>query len=410
MYQSNSKMEYTPINTVTCATLPAIPLTPLILPQYSNSLPLPLDSLPLPLVPVISLTPSPRASPSPTRINAVPSVSNSILHFLGAYYTVSDSRAPGKYNNADSSNSPLRSVVNENNTLRVIFSELNDQNQFAQIRIAPDGRIQLFSTIFKEYSYFLVNTPEPVPELLRWQNEYDHEHFVDWRRINNRLKLGDMVERSSNSSNSVSPARSTSGSSFRFDDLLVDDFPALKEMPSYSRRQSMTRPKRLSLLPTVPDSVRSRQPSPTPSCVSSTPTPRSKADRDSKQNLVTKVEPQVNHLIDEYYAEEKDYRPNQKGRWGPPVLRGEDVLFIPAKKQAALENVTELIKLVKATSTILAASMVCQKKKKRQKKGFLVYLQLSSAEEVQAFLRGPYRRFESTVQGVKTAVFANDTN
>merc|ERR1711928_301822 len=100
---------------------------------------------------------------------------------------------------------------------------------------------------------------------------------------------------------------------------------------------------------------------------------------------------------------------NQKGRWGPPVLRGDDVLFIPAKKQAALENVTELIKLVKATSTILSASMVCQKKKKRQKKGFLVYLQLCSAEEVRAFLKGPYRHFDSTVQGVKTAVFTTDT-
>jgi len=402
---NNFQMEYTPINTVTCATLPAIPLAPLLLPQFSNS-------LPLPLVPVISLTPSPRTSPSPPRINAFPSMSNTLSHFLGAYYTVSDSRAPGKYNNADSSNSPLRSVVNENNTLRVIFSELNDQNQFAQIRIAPDGRIQLFSTIYTEYSYFLVNTPEPVPELLRWQNEYDHEHFVDWRRINNRLKMSDMVERSSASSNSVSPAGSTSGSSFCFDDLPAEDFPALKEMESYSRRRSTSRPKRLSLHPTVPDSVRSRQPSPTPSCVS-IPTPRSKAhlyDRDSKQNLVTKVEPEVNTLIGEYYAEEKDYRLNQKGRWGPPVLRGDNVLFIPAKKQAALENVTELIKVVKATSTILSASMVCQKKKKRQKKGFLVYLQLSSAEEVQAFLKGPYRRFESTVQGVKTAVFANDTN
>merc|ERR1711953_1296242 len=105
----------------------------------------------------------------------------------------------------------------------------------------------------------------------------------------------------------------------------------------------------------------------------------------------------VNDLIGEFYAEEKDYRYNQKGRWGPPVLRGVDVLFIPAKKQAALENVTELIKFVKATSTIISASMVCQKKKKRQKKGFLVYLQLSSVEEVQTFLKGPYRRFDSTV-------------
>merc|ERR1711928_294987 len=145
--------------------------------------------------------------------------------------------------------------------------------------------------------------------------------------------------------------------------------PSLKKMESYSRRPSVSRSKRLSLLPMVPDSVRSRESSHTPSAAS-IPTSRLKAhlyDRDSKQNLVTKVEPEVTALIGEYYAEEKDYRPNQKGRWGPPVLRGDDVLFIPAKKQAALENVVELIKVIKATSTILSASMVCQKKKKRQK-------------------------------------------
>jgi len=408
-------MEYTPINTVTCGTLPTlpiaqnlpgIPLTPILLPKFSNS-------LNLPLVPVISLTPSPRASPSPPRINVFPSLSNSLSHFLGSYRTVSDSRSPGKYSDADS-NSPVRSIVRENNTLRVIFSELNGEEQFAQIRVATDGRVQLFSTRYKEYSYFLVNTPEPVPELLRWQNEYDHEHFVDWRRINNRLKMADTAARSS--SISVSPAGSTSsiGTSFPFDNLPPADDLTLLEMDSYSRRQSLSRPtpKQRASIPAISDFQRSRENSPSPS-MSSLSTPHSKPhlyDRDSKQNLVTRVEPEVTKLIGEYYADEKDYRPNQKGRWGPPVLRGDDVLFIPAKKQAALENVTELVKIVKATSTILSASMVCQKKKKRQKKGFLVYLQLSSAEEVQAFLKGPYRHFESTVQGVKTAVFANDTN
>lgn len=383
-------------------------MAPLLLPRFSNS-------LNLPLVPVISLTPSPRASPSPPRINVFPSLSNSLAHFRGSYRTVSDSRSPGKYSDADS-NSPLRSIVSENNTLRVIFSELNEEEQFAQIRIAADGRVQLFSTRYKEYSYFLVNTPEPVPELLRWQNEYDHEHFVDWRRINtDRLKMADTA-RSSFSSISVSPAGSTSsnGTSFPFDNLpLADDFPTLLKMESHSRRSSLSRrtPKRRATIPAISDIQRSRENSPSPS-MSSLSTPHSKSlyDRDSKQQLVTRVEPEVTKLIREYYADEKDYRPNQKGRWGPPVLRGDDVLFIPAKKQAALENVTELVEIVKATSTILSASMVCQKKKKRQKKGFLVYLQLSSAEEVQAFLKGPYRRFESTVQGVKTAVFPNDTN
>jgi len=337
------------MNTVTCAPL-SFPLTPLLIPQYSNPMPVPQCTMLLPQ-PVISLTPSPRASPSPPRINVFPSLSNSLSQFLGAYHTVSDSRTPGKYHNADSSTSPLRSIVSENNTFRVIFSELNGENQFAQIRIAQDGRIQLFSTIYKEYSYFLVNTPEPVPDLLRWQNEYDHEHFVDWRRINNRLKMGEMTERNSNCSISASPAGSTSsnGSSFRFP--AVDDIPHLSEMDSYSRRhsfsrpkQSISRPKRDSLvLPMVPDSLRSqkgsrsRESSPAPSCAS-VPTPHSKPhlyDRDSKQNLVTKVEPEVTALIGEYYAEEKDYRPNQKGRWGPPVLRGDDVLFIPAKKTSS---------------------------------------------------------------------------
>jgi hypothetical protein len=409
------------MNTVSCAPLP-IPLTPLLIPQYSNPMPSPQCTM-TPLLlpqPVISFTPSPRTSPSPPRMNMIPSLSNSLSQFLGSYHTVSDSRTPGKYHNADSSTSPLRSIVSENNTFRVIFSELNGENQFAQIRIAADGRIQLFSTIYKEYSYFLVNTPEPVPELLRWQNEYDHEHFVDWRRINNRLKMSEMAERSSISSISVSPARSASSNGSAFHFPAVDELN-LSEVKSRSRRQSISRPKHpvsrpkrdSMVLPMVPDSLRSqsRESSPAPSCASM-PTPRSKAhlyDRDSKQNLVTKVEPEVTALIGEYYAEEKDYRPNQKGRWGPPVLRGDDVLFIPAKKQAALENVVELIKVIKATSTILSASMVCQKKKKRQKKGFLVYLQLSSAEEVQTFLKGPYRHFDSTVQGVKTAVFTTDT-
>jgi len=409
------------LNTVGCT--PLMPMVaPLLIPQFSSTISLPQGTLLLP--PLISLTPSPRASPSPCVMKRFPSLSNSLSRsnplsqFLGDYHTVSDSKSPRKYE--DASTSPLRSIVNENNIFRVIFGELSGEKQFAQIRVAPDGRIQLFSTIHKEYSFFLVNTPEPVPELLRWQNEYDHDHFVDWRRMSNRMKLLELGEQSSNSL-SVSPARSTSlATSFHFDDILppVDENPTLKEMNSFTRQNS--RPKRPSLLSVdLPDlngraQSRSRERSPAP--VTPVSRPRSKkalplvSKRDSKQNLVTKVEPEVTHLIGEFFADEKDYRPNQKGRWGPPVLRGDNVLFVPAKKQAALENVTELIKAVKATCTIISASMVCQKKKKRQKKGFLVYLQLSSAEEVQAFLKGPYRHFASTVQGVKTAVFANDTN
>lgn len=129
-------------------------------------------------------------------------------------------------------------------------------------------------------------------------------------------------------------------------------------------------------------------------------------DRDSKQNLVNEVEPRVDELIEGFYALPEEYRPNQSGRVGPPVLRGDDVLFIPAKKQAALENVVEFLKLIKQNTTILAAAKVCQKKKKRQKKGFLIYLKLQSAEEVSHILREYYPQFESSIQGVKTAIFA----
>merc|ERR1719419_1679602 len=127
----------------------------------------------------------------------------------------------------------------------------------------------------------------------------------------------------------------------------------------------------------------------------------STGSRDSKQNLVTRVEPEVDELIGHLYARQSEYRNNQNGRYGPPVLRGRDVLFTPAKKQAALENVVDLIK---------AASKVCQKKKKRQKKGFLVYLKLSSENEVESFLEHYYPSFSHTVLGVKKAVFQNSDN
>jgi hypothetical protein len=111
-------------------------------------------------------------------------------------------------------------------------------------------------------------------------------------------------------------------------------------------------------------------------------------------------------MLSRYYASEDQYQKNQNGRMGPPVLRGEDVLFIPAKKKAALQNVVSLLeKLRDFGCTINAATKVCQKKKKRQLKGFLIYIQLASKEEVQAFLDGPYLAFEDTMQGVKKAIF-----
>lgn len=156
------------------------------------------------------------------------------------------------------------------------------------------------------------------------------------------------------------------------------------------------------------DMPRSRNTSPEPEVLPELPGMAPK--RDSKQKLVNAVEPEVDARIGHLYAKKSDYRANQSGRVGPPVLRGDDVLFIPAKKQSALENIVELINQVQESSTIVAAAKVCQKKKKRQKKGFLVYLKLSSAEEVQNVLRNIYPQFASSVHGVKAAIFRKNQN
>jgi len=418
------------MNNANCASMPLPVPVPVLLPQYSGS-----SAMALPLLlpaPVISFTPSPRATPSPSPLNvfAFPQVSpraspspspmnvlpfkGSLTDLLGDYFTISDSCHPEKYKNADPSNSPLRSIVQENDTVRVFFSELNGSDQFAQIRVAPDGRFQLFSTQHNGYSFYLVTSEELMPDLLRWQNEYNPLHFVDWRRVDNRLSLCRGYSRPVSRRNSI--VRESAKTymlrtpSVSFEETILPEVEDTPELEPYSvsllkstMEQQRSRPRR--------DSSRSSDSLPLEAFSRET-SPESKDRlplniRDSKQNLVTRVEPEVNALIDQYFAEEKDYRFNQKGRWGPPVLRGEDVLFIPAKKQAALENVTKLIETVLATSTIVAASMVNQKKKKRQKKGFLVYLKLASADEVKNFLEGPYRQlgFETTVQGAKMAVF-----
>jgi len=417
-------MELALMNSANCASIPLPMTVPVLLSQFSgsNAMSLPSHGTILLPQPVISFTPSPQATPSSSSFSfpSIQSPRNSLLQFLGDYFTVSDSRHPEKYKNADPTKSPWKRIVQENHTYRVFFNELSREDQFAQIRVAQDGRIQLFSTECEGYSYFLVNTSEPVSELLRWQNEYDLEHFVDWRRIKNRPKFGDSLSASSVSRRNSISRESVSSHSIRSSSAHDDILPPVGMDPILDARNASilraqferrSRSSRRSLLSSdSPDGLKlgsvSRGSSPESRLQKDVPR---FYDRDSKQNLVTRVEPEVNELIGEYYAEEKDYRPNQKGRWGPPVLRGEDVLFIPAKKQAALENVTQLIEAVKATSTIVAASMVCQKKKKRQKKGFLIYLQLASGDEVKTFLEGPYRHFDSTVQGVKKAVFENDT-
>jgi len=289
--------------------------------------------------------------------------------------------------------------------------------------------VKLTSPSNPTYGFYLVSN---LNGLLQWVNENDPNHLVHWQNsaILPTFSSPDLLlampsyseqgsELSSNLSlnsgvlslsprlvsigleeNSSSEALYSQGPILPVMEMeksnslqIPQGYPSFKKATSLQLPQSVPRIRRThsTPLPSVSDSMSSKSQT---------------NERDSKQNLVNLVEPKVDEMLSRYYASKDQYQKNQNGRMGPPVLRGEDVLFIPAKKKAALENVISLLqKLRDFGCTITSATKVCQKKKKRQLKGFLIYIQLASKEEVQAFLDGPYLSFEDTMQGVKKAIF-----
>jgi len=389
-------------------------------PQHSG----PTLSVPLMVnFPVMLPSPSPECIVMQTLKPALQPHCSVESQLCGDWSAFADSRkSPRVF--ANNQSTPTKRIYRENGVFKVQFSDIPGSEQFYQIQVFQNGQAKLCSPSNPGYSFLLL-PPQGAwdPNVLSWGSETDPGHVVSWKRIA--------------SAHTVPPPTLV-----RMEDSLKMH-PSLNSNASWSRRSSMSSTGissvrssvrghvscSLSPLPAVSEPVfifpapqnddqlvmRSRPSTPQGSRAN-TPEPELPEDspelsmhkRDSKQTLVNKVEPAVDELIGHLYAKKEDYRLNQSGRHGPPVLRGEDVLFIPAKKQAALENVVELIRHIQATCTVVAASKVCQKKKKRQKKGFLVYLQLASATQVKNFLRQGYPHFESTVQGVKTAIFAKD--
>jgi len=379
-------------------------------------------------------------SPSPEFVALKPSAQAIMQPLLGDWIAYADSKNPEKYSNVNDANAPVKRIILQDGIYRVLFSDVSRAHQGVQLRLTENGRIQLYDPSNPEYSFFLYG--QLVLGGIQWQNERDPQHIVSWKTTSQVLPLSEFWQSKSPSRQCPgmpphSPVMNRNGSqsrsrrcSFSRDSLReqcsqqipTSGFmePAFQRSASYeinvsgpTRRPDLLRQCSQDSIPLPSyhqrsasyEGDRSRNPTPEPE---SPPQFPSMHKRDSKQALVGLIEPQVDELIGGLYAKEEDYRPNQNGRVGPPVLRGQDVIFIPAKKQAALENVVEFIKEIQSTCTIVAAAKVCQKKKKRQKKGFLVYLQLSSAEEVQDVLHGPYRLFQDTVQGVKPAIFEND--
>jgi len=315
----------------------------------------------------------------------------------------------------------------EDNCFRVVFQSHPLADFF--LAVAHDGRVKLTSPSNPTYGFYLVSN---LNGLLQWVNENDPNHFVHWQNsaILPTFSSPDLLlampsyseqgsELSSNLSlnsgvlslsprlvsigleeNSSSEALYSQGPMLPIMEMeksnslqIPQGYPSIKKATSLQLPQSVPR-------------IRRTHSTPLPSVSDSTSSKSQTHERDSKQNLVNLVEPKVDEMLSRYYASKDQYQKNQNGRMGPPVLRGEDVLFIPAKKKAALENVISLLKKLRDFGcTITSATKVCQKKKKRQLKGFLIYIQLASKEEVQAFLDGPYLSFEDTMQGVKKAIF-----
>lgn len=346
-------------------------------------------------------------SPSPEFVALKPTAQAIMQPLLGDWVAYADSKNPEKYSNVNDANAPVKRIILQDGIYRVLFSDVSGAHQVVQVRLTEDGRIQLCDPSNPKYSFFLYG--QLVLGRIQWQNERDPEHIVSWKTTSQVLPLSEFWQ-------SKSPSKQCPS--------MPQHSPVITRNRSHSRSRRCSFSRDLSrgrsfskMLPpsdfTDPALQRSasyegdnsRNPTPEPE---SPPQFPAMHKRDSKQALVNLIEPRVDKLIGDLYAKKEDYCPNQNGRVGPPVLRGQDVIFIPAKKQAALENVVELIEEIQSTCTIVAAAKVCQKKKKRQKKGFLVYLKLSSAEEVQDVLHGPYRLFQDTVQGVKPAIFEND--
>lgn len=334
----------------------------------------------------------------------------------------------------------------EDNSFRVIFQ--SRPNAVFFLEETKDGRVKLASPSNPSYGFYLVSN---FNGLLHWQNVNDSNHIVHWQNTlilptyssPDVLVLPTLPTFSEQGSDpsltlnsgvlSLSPMLKSIGlEESPSSDALYSQGPLLPSLHSMHSVDSLIQPSLLNMhsvdsllqipqgFPTMEKTsslqmqsekteipLKKRAHSISLPVVKDSKKSRSQTyERDSKQNLVNLVEPKVDEMLSRYYASEDQYQKNQNGRMGPPVLRGEDVLFIPAKKKAALQNVVSLLEELRDFGcTITAATKVCQKKKKRQLKGFLIYIQLASKEEVQAFLDGPYRAFEDTMQGVKKAIF-----
>jgi len=308
----------------------------------------------------------------------------------------------------DEAMAPVKRIeLQENGICRVIFTDIPSEHQSFEIRQLADGRLHLSSS--KDPSYSFTSFGQFVIGNLQWQNTRDPTHFVSWKQIPDDVLPVQMPSLPPQLVNRNSSIRSVSrdclrlspypdsNRSFSFTSASSDDIPQYLSSPNYGDQEGYSRhasPERDE------DEMNKLDSEEVHSLKSAQMIPR-----DSKQKLVNQVEPMVDALIGDLYAKEEDFRANRSGRFGPPVLRGDDVLFIPAKKQISLENVVEFVEAIQSNSTIVAASKVCQKKKKRQKKGFLIYLKFASAQEAHNVLEHVYADFREKMPGVKHAIF-----
>jgi len=116
-----------------------------------------------------------------------------------------------------------------------------------------------------------------------------------------------------------------------------------------------------------------------------------------RQNLVEEVHKEVRELVGERLAKEGVY------------LRGEKVLFVPAKSPNSLKKIVDFLKAIMEHPRvkILKASFPFSRKNEWQLKGFLNYLELETKEQVEVVQKEIYNTdaFRDSFQKCVPAVF-----
>lgn len=109
--------------------------------------------------------------------------------------------------------------------------------------------------------------------------------------------------------------------------------------------------------------------------------------RGSKQAQVKLTGSFIEENLSSFYHSKDEWKIGKNGKYGPPALRGENVVLIPAKKMIALKNVHILISTLLEEYTIEKVGRILQRKSESQLKGYLLYFELANKQQAESFMK-----------------------